>query len=72
MPRFPSLSHEFILGATVKSSSTLAEHLVSLGESGSTGPEIEAAEAAWLKKHELMTFDEGELLTLRLVSGHIS
>lgn len=55
----------------MKSSSTLAEHLVSLGESGSTGPEIEAAEAAWLKKHELMTFDEGELLTFRLVLEHI-
>lgn len=53
--------HEFIMGVT-EDSEPLAETLQNMEASGATGKEIDEFEAAWVKKHKLVTFDEGKIL----------
>ena len=50
--------HEFILGVT-EDVEPLAETLQAMEFEGATGAEIDKYEAEWVKKHELVTFDEG-------------
>ena len=52
--------HEFILGVT-EQSEPLAETLQKMELEGAAGPEIDAFELEWVKKHKLVTFDEGEV-----------
>lgn len=49
--------HEFILGVT-EDVEPLAETLQAMELSGAPGSEIDKFEAAWVKKHKLVTFDE--------------
>jgi isocitrate lyase len=49
--------HEFILGIT-EETEPLAEVLQNMEMSGAPGPEIDAFEASWVKKHKLVTYDE--------------
>jgi isocitrate lyase len=49
--------HEFIKGVT-EESEPLAETLQNMEAAGAPGKEIDAYEAAWVKKHKLVTFDE--------------
>ncbi|PGH10532.1 isocitrate lyase [Polytolypa hystricis UAMH7299] len=49
--------HEFILGVT-EDSAPLAEMLQRMELEGASGAEIDKFEAAWVKKHNLVTFDE--------------
>lgn len=51
--------HEFILGVT-EEGDPLAEILQEMELKGASGAEIDAFEAQWVKKHKLVTFDEGE------------
>jgi isocitrate lyase len=53
--------HEFILGVT-QQSEPLAETLQKMEIKGAAGAEIDAFELQWVKKHKLVTFDEGEIL----------
>ncbi|KAI1500029.1 isocitrate lyase [Biscogniauxia marginata] len=50
--------HEFILGVAEEGIAPLAETLQEMEASGAPGSEIDAFEAAWVKKTQLMTFDE--------------
>ncbi len=50
--------HEFILGVT-EDSEPLAQTLQAMELEGATGEDIDRYEADWVKKHKLMTFDEG-------------
>jgi isocitrate lyase len=49
--------HEFIKGVT-EDSEPLAETLQNMEAAGAPGSEIDQYEAAWVKKHKLVTFDE--------------
>ncbi|KAL1955802.1 hypothetical protein VTO42DRAFT_8041 [Malbranchea cinnamomea] len=49
--------HEFILGVT-EETEPLAETLQKMELAGASGPEIDAFELEWVKKHKLVTFDE--------------
>lgn len=49
--------HEFIMGVT-ENTEPLAETLQDMEARGAPGKEIDAYEAAWVKKHKLVTFDE--------------
>ncbi|KAF2753313.1 isocitrate lyase and phosphorylmutase [Pseudovirgaria hyperparasitica] len=49
--------HEFILGVT-EDTEPLAETLQAMELDGAAGAEIDKFEAAWVKKHKLVTFDE--------------
>lgn len=51
--------HEFILGVT-EDAEPLAETLQVMEAQGASGAEIDVYEAEWVKKHKLVTFDEGE------------
>lgn len=51
--------HEFILGVT-EDGPPLAETLQSMECEGASGPVIDEFEMAWVKKHKLVTFDEGK------------
>ncbi len=53
--------HEYILGVT-EEVEPLAETLQVMEFQGATGAESDNYEAEWVKKHELVTFDEGTLL----------
>jgi isocitrate lyase len=53
--------HEFILGVT-EDVPPLAETLQEMESRGATGEEIDQFESNWVKKHKLVTFDEGKLL----------
>jgi isocitrate lyase len=53
--------HEFILGVT-EETEPLAETLQAMELKGAPGQEIDAYEANWVKEHQLVTFDEGNLL----------
>ena len=53
--------HEFILGVT-EDSEPLAETLQVMEAKGASGEEINRYEAEWVKKHKLVTFDEGMFL----------
>ena len=50
--------HEFILGVT-EDTEPLAEVLQRMEMEGVSGAEVDQFEAAWVKKHKLVTFDEG-------------
>lgn len=52
--------HEYILGVT-EDAEPLAETLQAMESQGASGEEIDKFEAAWVKQHKLMTFDEGKL-----------
>ena len=52
--------HEFILGVD-RDGEPLAEGIQRMESSGATAQEIDHFESGWVKKHELMTFDEGEI-----------
>ncbi|KAF2404174.1 BcICL1, isocitrate lyase 1 [Trichodelitschia bisporula] len=56
--------HEFILGVT-EDVEPLAETLQHMEQEGAPGPEIDAYEAAWVKKHKLVTFDEAAVAHLK-------
>ncbi|KAF3008767.1 hypothetical protein E8E13_010279 [Curvularia kusanoi] len=49
--------HEFIKGVT-EDTEPLAETLQNMEAAGAPGKEIDAFEAAWVKKHKLVTYDE--------------
>ncbi|KZM20894.1 Isocitrate lyase [Ascochyta rabiei] len=49
--------HEFIKGVT-EDTEPLAETLQNMEAEGAPGKEIDAFEAAWVKKHKLVTYDE--------------
>ncbi|ORX97352.1 isocitrate lyase [Clohesyomyces aquaticus] len=49
--------HEFIMGVT-EETEPLAETLQEMEMKGAPGKEIDQYEAAWVKKHKLVTFDE--------------
>jgi isocitrate lyase len=49
--------HEFILGVT-EEAEPLADTLQMMEMDGASGAEVDAYEAAWVKKHKLVTFDE--------------
>ncbi len=51
--------HEYILGIT-EDVEPLSETLQAMDIRGATGEEINKFEAEWVKRHKLMTFDEGE------------
>jgi isocitrate lyase len=50
--------HEFIKGV-IEEAEPLAEVLQDMEAAGAAGKEIDAYEAAWVKKNKLYTFDEG-------------
>ena len=50
--------HEFILGIT-EEVEPLAETLQAMEREGAAPSEINAYELDWVKKHKLVTFDEG-------------
>jgi isocitrate lyase len=56
--------HEFILGVT-QDAAPLAETLQAMELKGAPGSEIDKFEAAWVKKHKLVTFDEAVEQQLR-------
>ncbi|KAI9778018.1 MAG: hypothetical protein M1839_008423 [Geoglossum umbratile] len=58
--------HEFILGVTEEGTVPLAEILQEMEMRGAPGAEIDAFEAEWVKKHELMTFDEAVAKRLKI------
>ena len=51
--------HEFILGVT-EDIEPLAQTLQMMESKGASGKEIDEYEAQWVKKHTLVTFDEGD------------
>lgn len=55
--------HEFVLGVT-EEAEPLAEILQAMELKGASSKEIDTYEAQWVKKHKLVTFDEGDLLPL--------
>lgn len=57
--------HEFILGVAEEGIAPLAETLQAMEASGAPGSEIDAFEAAWVKKTRLVTFDEAAVEQLR-------
>ncbi|MCJ1291965.1 hypothetical protein MMC34_003515 [Xylographa carneopallida] len=56
--------HEFILGVT-EDVEPLAETIQVMDSQGATGQEIDQYEAAWVKEHKLVTFDEAVINHLR-------
>ena len=54
--------HEFILGVT-EEVEPLAETLQAMEREGAASSEINAYELDWVKKHKLVTFDEGNSTT---------
>lgn len=54
--------HEFIMGVT-EETEPLAETLQNMEMQGALGKNIDQFEAAWVKNHKLVTFDEGECLS---------
>ncbi|MCJ1314896.1 hypothetical protein MMC15_000210 [Xylographa vitiligo] len=56
--------HEFILGIT-EDVEPLAETIQVMDSQGATGEEIDKYEAAWVKGHKLVTFDEAVINHLR-------
>ena len=55
--------HEFILGVT-ENVEPLAETLQAMEREGAATSEIDAFELDWVKKHKLVTFDEGNYIHL--------
>ena len=61
--------HEFILGVT-EESEPLAETLQAMEMEGASGEEVNIFEAEWVKKHKLVTFDEGKPKSQILSAGN--
>jgi isocitrate lyase len=57
--------HEFILGIAEEGIEPLAETIQAMEASGATGAEIDKFEADWVKKTELMTFDEAAVKQMK-------
>ncbi|KAH0541790.1 hypothetical protein FGG08_003745 [Glutinoglossum americanum] len=57
--------HEFILGVTEEATEPLAEVIQEMEMQGASGAEIDAFEAKWVKKHELVTFDEAVVTRIK-------
>ncbi|CAK7204824.1 mitochondrial 2-methylisocitrate lyase [Sporothrix eucalyptigena] len=57
--------HEFILGVADPSAEPLAEVLQDMEAKGASGPEIDAYEAAWVKKTKMVTFDEAAVAHMK-------
>jgi isocitrate lyase len=57
--------HEFILGVT-EDTPPLAETLQEMELKGANTEEVNGFESSWVKKHKLVTFDEGKLPTSRI------
>ena len=55
--------HEYILGVA-EDDKPLAETLQEMELEGAPGREIDKYEAEWVKKHKLVTFDEGKIYDL--------
>ncbi|KAI2604901.1 isocitrate lyase [Hypoxylon fragiforme] len=53
--------HEFILGVEDEGSSPLAETLQEMEAAGASGAEVDAFEADWVRKTQLVTFDEAAI-----------
>ena len=62
--------HEYILGVT-EATEPLSEQLQKMELDGASGAEIDKFEAAWVKKHKLVTFDEAVKLHLRSEGGNL-
>jgi len=60
--------HEFIMGVT-EEAEPLAEVLQEMEAAGAPGKEIDAYEAAWVKKNKLCTFDEAVVAHLKSESA---
>lgn len=60
--------HEFTLGVT-EDVEPLAETLQAMEHGGASGAEIDRYEADWVKKHKLVTFDEGLVTVYRWCPG---
>ncbi|KAF2499334.1 isocitrate lyase and phosphorylmutase [Lophium mytilinum] len=60
--------HEFILGVT-EEAEPLSEVLQDMEAAGAPGAEIDAYEAAWVKKNKLYTFDEAVVAHLKSESA---
>lgn len=54
--------HEFILGTTTKGSVALAEALAAAETKGATGAEVDRIEQEWTQKHQMCTFNQGQLI----------
>jgi isocitrate lyase len=63
--------HEYILGVT-EETEPLAEVLQEMEFSGAPGPEIDAFESTWVKKHKLVTFDEAVEAHIKAEGGDAS
>ncbi|KAI9863200.1 MAG: hypothetical protein M1813_004020 [Trichoglossum hirsutum] len=57
--------HEFILGVTEEGIEPLAERIQEMEMQGTSGAEIDAFEAEWVRKHQLVTFDEAVVKRLK-------
>jgi isocitrate lyase len=57
--------HEFILGVAQEGIEPLAETIQAMELAGATGAEIDKFEADWVKKTELVTFDEAAVKQLK-------
>ncbi|KAF2135549.1 uncharacterized protein K452DRAFT_260264 [Aplosporella prunicola CBS 121167] len=60
--------HEFVLGVA-EETEPLAEVLQEMELRGASGPEVDAFEAEWVKKHKLVTFDEAVINHLKSESA---
>ncbi|KAJ4350597.1 mitochondrial 2-methylisocitrate lyase [Ascochyta clinopodiicola] len=60
--------HKFIMGVT-EETEPLAETLQALETAGAPGKEIDDHEAAWVKKHKLVTFSEAAIMHLQKESA---
>lgn len=57
--------HEFILGVAEEEIQPLAETIQAMELAGASGAEIDVFEAEWVKKTELMTFDEAAVKQMK-------
>lgn len=57
--------HEFILGVA-EDVEPLAETLQAMEREGAAPPEIDAFELDWVKRHKMVTFDEGTFSQVKL------
>jgi isocitrate lyase len=61
--------HEYILGVNNTDIESLAETLQAMELRGAAGSEIDQFEAEWASKHQLMTFDEGKVVSVIFYSS---
>ncbi|KIV77764.1 isocitrate lyase [Exophiala sideris] len=63
--------HEYILGVA-EETEPLSEVLQEMELKGASGPDIDAFESAWVKKHKLVTFDEAVEAHIKSEGGDAS